>query len=85
MSLFIVHVAERRAYVRVREVADQAVQALDQHRHVLVLRQLIEMPGNASVNVEREAARLVEQQETGVADNRDRNPRRLVRVGPKRS
>jgi len=68
MALLIVHVAERRAHVRVRKIADQAVQTLDQHRHVLILRQLIEMAGDASIDVQRESSRLVEQQELGVAD-----------------
>ena len=49
------------------------IQRAHLHRDVLVLRQLIEMPGDAAVDVQRQAARLVEEQQFGVAERRDRS------------
>ena len=68
VPFLIIDVAERRAHVGVGQVAAEGQQPVDPHRDVLVLGKLIEISGNTTVERQRQAPRLVEDQEIGVAD-----------------
>ena len=73
-SLLVVHVAERRADVRARQLGAGGDQPIHLDGHVLILRQLIEVARDAAFDLERHAPRLVEDQRVRCAPGRSSSP-----------